>query len=104
MKQDNKLRIGALEILRDLDAFSLRIKDDTQHFALPQVIQIPVFQGRRLRSRVANRIVKLPLRVVRKSTSNYHNYQRDINYELQAEIERLKHQIQQIQQIIDDRE
>lgn len=103
-KTGQLMHAGAEEVIEEIDSFIAGgNQSKTVTTLMPQVITIPPFKGRSLKARIANKITRIPLRLVRKSTKDYYLYQKNINHELKHELESLRYQVQKLRKELNDR-
>ena len=82
--------VGAQSFLAQIDEFVTGSRPDGAPWAPPPVVSVPLLRGRSLKARVANRLSYWPLRVIRRSTTDYWRSQQQVILQLSQEIESLK--------------
>lgn len=83
--------IGARSFLAQIDDFVAgNAVPERSPWAPPPVVSVPLFQGRSFKARVANRLAYWPLRIVRRSTTDYWRSQQHVIFQLSQELEALK--------------
>lgn len=100
MSNNNVPNASALEFLYDIDDYVRGYKHPT-HLFVPHIVHLPLFKSRKLRARLVNKVVTVPLRLVRKSTMDYWNAQKQIDFKQTIDIENLRTQLLEARQEIE---
>lgn len=92
----SKLQADTRTVINELEVFTIDGGDSVNKSSsnMPHLVAIPAFHGRSFKGRIANLITRLPLRVVRRSTTKYYLHQKQVNFKMEQELENLKLQIQ----------
>jgi hypothetical protein len=101
----NQSRINnalAEEMLESIDSFIAPTQFTKKTLWTPPIISIPLFKSRKLRARIMNRLTYIPLRLVRRSTTEFWGAQKQVDYKLLRDIETLRFQIKNLQHQIDE--
>lgn len=88
--------VGAQSFLAQIDEFVTGSRPEGAPWAPPPVISVRLFQGGSFKARVANRLAYWPLRIVRRSTTDYWRSQQQVIFQLSQEIESLKFRVTEL--------
>lgn len=84
---------GARSFLAQIDEFVTGSRPEGAPWAPPPVVSVRLFPGVSFKARVANRLAYWPLRIVRRSTTDYWRSQQQVIFQLSQDIEGLKFKV-----------
>lgn len=92
-KRVAEMSYSARNILRNIDTYMLKATSSNEMPDSPPIIKMKPFSGHTLKSKLANMVSLIPLRIIRKSTTEHYFYQAQVNQEFREEIELLHKRI-----------
>ena len=103
-KEKTRLSYSATQFLKSIDTFLMRSDAGKGKEVIePPIVKTKPFSGHTLKSKAANLFTLLPLKVVRKSTTERYYYQAQLNQDMRDEIEILHRRIGAIEDYFEEK-